>query len=83
VGTVKHITSLDGPELQPYRTLRRPMDHLKQGIFVAEGEKVVLRLLSSNLTVVSMLLTPQWYEALVEGAMKPRQISGGLPGPST
>src|SRR5437867_6627625 len=61
---VQHIASLDLPELQPYRTLRRPMDHIKQGIFIAEGEKVVRRLLTSNFTIVSMLMTPEWFELI-------------------
>ena len=34
------ITALDLPELAPYRTMRRPLEHERQGIFVAEGEKV-------------------------------------------
>jgi tRNA G18 (ribose-2'-O)-methylase SpoU len=59
------ITSLDLPELQPFRTLRRPMDHIIQGIFVAEGEKVVRRLLASKLTIISLLVTPQWYDLLI------------------
>jgi tRNA G18 (ribose-2'-O)-methylase SpoU len=60
------LISLDLPELQPYRTLRRPMDHINQGIFVAEGEKVVRRLLASDLRIVSMLVTPLWYEELLK-----------------
>ena len=32
-------------ELEPYRTMRRTVEHRRQGIFVAEGEKVVRRLL--------------------------------------
>lgn len=55
------VTSLDHPDLQPYRTLRRPRDHEQQGIFVAEGEKVVRRLLESSLTTLSFLMTPQWF----------------------
>jgi len=35
------IESLDLPELAPYRTLKRPVAHEAQGIFVAEGDKVV------------------------------------------
>jgi tRNA G18 (ribose-2'-O)-methylase SpoU len=68
---VLQITSLDEPGLEPYRTLRRPMDHQRQGIFVAEGEKVVGRLLESGLEVLSALLTPEWlgvYRPLLEGA---------------
>lgn len=58
------ITSLDLPALQPYRTLRRSSEHLEQGIFVAEGEKVVRRLLSSGIAVVSMLMTHEWFQKL-------------------
>ena len=58
------VTSLDIPELQPYRTLRRPLDHIQQGIFVAEGTKVVQRLLTSSLEIISALLTDEWYEQL-------------------
>lgn len=59
---VTNVVTLEIPELLPYRTLRRPMDHQRQGIFVAEGEKVVSRLLESNLVMLSVLLTPQWFE---------------------
>jgi len=54
--TVHRIESLDLPELAPYRTLKRAVEHKAQGIFVAEGDKVVHRLLASSLTVVSVLL---------------------------
>lgn len=58
------IDSLDLPELQPYRTMRRGMEHRQQGIFVAEGEKVVRRLLESHLPVVSVLLPEKWAREL-------------------
>ncbi len=54
------INAFDLPELQPYRTLRRQMDHRRQGVFVAEGEKVVRRLLESGLEVVSVVLPEKW-----------------------
>lgn len=53
------IASLDLPELSPYRTLKRPLEHREQGIFVAEGDKVVHRLLTSKLEIVSVLLSEQ------------------------
>jgi tRNA G18 (ribose-2'-O)-methylase SpoU len=53
---MEKISSLDLPELAPYRTMRRPLEHEAQGIFVAEGEKVVRRLLESRFEVVSVLL---------------------------
>lgn len=66
----QRIESLDHPTLAPYRTMRRPVDHVHQGIFVAEGEKVVRRLLEHpDFKVVSLLIPPKWvgdYRALVE-----------------
>lgn len=53
---VHQIASLDLPELAPYRTLRRAAEHAAQGIFVAEGDKVVRRLLASDFGVLSVLL---------------------------
>jgi tRNA G18 (ribose-2'-O)-methylase SpoU len=60
----QRIESLDLPELQPYRTMRRQAEHRQQGIFVAEGEKVVRRLLESRLTVVSVLMPEKWVREL-------------------
>ncbi len=62
---IHHVDTLDVPQLQPYRTLRRPQEHLKQGIFVAEGEKVVRRFLASDWPVLSLLLTPEWFDAVI------------------
>jgi tRNA G18 (ribose-2'-O)-methylase SpoU len=65
---VRKIDSLDLPELAPYRTMRRPTEHHEQGIFVAEGEKVVRRLLESEFGVVSVLIPEKWladYEPLI------------------
>ncbi len=50
------IDNFDRPELTPYRTLRRSAEHAAQGIFVAEGDKVVQRLLQSHFGVVSVVL---------------------------
>jgi len=61
--TVQSIDSLELPELAPYRTLKRPAEHEARGIFVAEGDKVVHRLLESSLTVLSVLIPePRWPE---------------------
>lgn len=62
--TIEHITSLDLPQLQPYRTMRRQMAHRERGIFVAEGEKVVRRLLESKFGVVSVLMPEKWMDEL-------------------
>jgi tRNA G18 (ribose-2'-O)-methylase SpoU len=53
---VKRVTALDRPELVPYATLRQHEEHKRAGIFVAEGDKVVRRLLESDFAVVSVLL---------------------------
>ena len=57
---VHPITALDTPELQPYATLKRSSEHEQQGIFVAESEKVVRRLLHSHYTIVSLLADDRW-----------------------
>ncbi len=68
---VQPITDFSRPELGPYRTMRRQMEHREQGIFVAEGEKVVRRLLSSRFTVVSLLVPEKWAVEL-EPALRAR-----------
>lgn len=58
---VRPVVDLEMPELAHYRTMRRPVEHRDQGIFVAEGEKVVHRLLDSDFEVLSLLLPEKWY----------------------
>jgi len=53
---VINVTSLDRTELTPYATLRQHEEHRRAGLFVAEGDKVVRRLLESDFGVVSILL---------------------------
>ncbi len=62
IKSIQNISSLESIKLEPYRTLRRPMDHLYQGIFVAESEKVVLRLLESSIEPISILLSAEWLD---------------------
>src|SRR5262245_7906133 len=50
--TLLPVKDLDAPALAPYRTMRAQFDHFHQGIFVAEGEKVVRRLLQSGLEIL-------------------------------
>ncbi|HEV2328784.1 MAG TPA: RNA methyltransferase [Verrucomicrobiae bacterium] len=57
---IEKISSFDAPELRPYATMRRPVEHETQGIFVAEGEKVVRRLLESHFTVMSAVFWERW-----------------------
>lgn len=60
IASIQQINSLDLPELGPYRTMRLEHEHLANRIFVAEGEKVVRRLLESDLQVISVLLPTRW-----------------------
>ena len=53
---MQHIDSLDFPELAAYRTMKFQGEQRAQGIFVAESEKTVRRLLESELGVVSLVL---------------------------
>ena len=61
---VQHVDSLELPELAPYRTMRMHHDHFQQRIFVAEGVKVVRRLLESDFTIVSALMLEKWIPEL-------------------
>ena len=66
---IRRVTSIHLPEFEPYLTLKRPLRHREQGFFVAEGEKVVRRLLESRLRIISLLLTEEWlqvYRPLLE-----------------
>jgi tRNA G18 (ribose-2'-O)-methylase SpoU len=66
--TVQKITTLDLPELAAYRTMKYQQAQRDQRIFVAEGEKVVRRLLESNFRVLSVLAPEKWlreYEPLL------------------
>jgi tRNA G18 (ribose-2'-O)-methylase SpoU len=54
------LTNPDDPELEPYWSLRRPQEHWRRRIFVAEGRLVVEALLRSPCRIRSVLTTPQW-----------------------
>ena len=69
---IHKIDSLDLPELAPYRTMRQQLEHRRQQIFIAEGEKVVRRLLESRFAVVSVLLPEKWLRVL-EPVLKARR----------
>ena len=66
ISHIEKITSFGAPELQPYATLRRPLEHRQQGIFVAESERVVRRLFESHFSIVSMVMPEQHLEAFRE-----------------
>lgn len=61
IASLEAITDFDRPELAPYASMRRHEDHWHQRIFVAEGEKVVRRLLESRLEVLSVLVPEKWF----------------------
>lgn len=75
---IQELESLDHPALAPYRTMRRPVEHYHQGIFVAEGEKVVRRLLeSTRFQVISLLIPSKWlvdYSTLLEARTESIQV---------
>jgi tRNA G18 (ribose-2'-O)-methylase SpoU len=70
--TIIPVTSLDLPALEPYRSLRETTHHWKRGFFVAESEKVVLRLMESRVEIASMLLSATWHDALAQTLSGPR-----------
>ena len=75
VRRVESAEGLDAPELAPYRTMRWQNEQRQQGIFVAEGEKVVRRLLESDYEIVSLLLPEKWfqeYSGVLEKRPEPR-----------
>ena len=59
---IQKISSFDSPALLPYATMKRPLEHETQGIFVAEGVKVVRRLLESHFAVASVVLPEKWLD---------------------
>jgi tRNA G18 (ribose-2'-O)-methylase SpoU len=74
---IHYLDTFDLPELEPYRSLRRRKDMQREHLFVAEGSKVIRRLLDSPYAygLVSFLMTPEWLEELrLELEMRPEQI---------
>jgi tRNA G18 (ribose-2'-O)-methylase SpoU len=52
------VNDIDAPELAPYRTMRAQHDHFGRGVFVAEGDNVVRRLVASPHGLRSVLVPP-------------------------
>ncbi|MCX7983679.1 MAG: RNA methyltransferase [Bacteroidetes bacterium] len=61
---VLYPESLEIPELQPYRVRKNNYELLRDGIFIAEGKRVVVRLLHSSLHTRSVLTTQVVWEWL-------------------
>jgi len=71
---IQWIESFDAPELQPYATMKRPLEHHQQGIFVAEGIKVARRLIESHFAVISAVVPEKWlaeFQPLLEARPEP------------
>jgi tRNA G18 (ribose-2'-O)-methylase SpoU len=62
IESITEVTSLDMPELEQYRTLRRSVDHRKEGLFIVEGNKVVERFIRSSFEMKSILLSQSRFE---------------------
>jgi tRNA G18 (ribose-2'-O)-methylase SpoU len=76
VFSVEAIGDFEDPRLAPFRNMRAQIDHLGEGLFIAEGEKIVRRLVESPHPVVSVMLPPEWqaeYEPLL--AARPERIT--------
>ena len=73
--SVHPIVSFDDPRLQPFKEMRQQYDQYRQEIFIAEGDKVVLRVLETNVQVVSVLMLPKWLDEMGPMlARRPEQI---------
>ncbi len=58
------VNSIDDPRLEPYRNLKDTNRTRWSGRFIAEGEKLVRRLLSSDFPVESVLVSDRFLEQL-------------------
>lgn len=58
------ITSLDDPRLDSFRDVRDRDLYGREGVFVAESEPVIRRLLRTPERFVSLLMTPHRYESM-------------------
>lgn len=60
---MEEITDIEDPRVKFYRSLRyTPKSHIQAKVFVAEGEKTVVRLLKSNLRVHSIFAIKEFFE---------------------
>ena len=68
------VSDIDDPRLGDYRNLKERHLNATTGRFVAESERVVRRLLASNLRVHSVLATPARLAALADESAAPAQV---------
>jgi tRNA G18 (ribose-2'-O)-methylase SpoU len=74
IKALHRVATLDDPGLDPYRTLKRPLEHRRAGLFVAEGTRVVERFLESRFETISILLTQclfEHYQSSIERRCEP------------
>ena len=62
--TLIAVSNIDDPRLAPYRELNQRNLTRQSGLFIAEGDKVVERLISSRFPVASVLAEADWAERL-------------------
>ncbi len=57
------ITDIDDERVSHYRSLKfTPKQHIDEKIFIAEGRRVVEKLLKSNLEIISFFATKEFYD---------------------
>jgi len=59
------VSSLDGPQLAPYRQIRG-RDPIEQGVFIVESEMLVRRALASRFEVISLLCAERVADRIAE-----------------
>jgi len=69
---VFYVNNVELPELQPYRVRKHTSELQKQGLFLAEGKRVVQRMLCSSIHTKSVLTTESVWEWLQKEISKER-----------
>lgn len=59
---ITHFDALSDKRLDPYRHLKKTNETSRRGLFIAEGDKLVRRLLDSRLAIESILLGRSYVE---------------------
>lgn len=61
------IVNIDDTRISHYRSLKfTPSQHIKENLFIAEGRRVVEKLLNSNLDIISFFATTEFYDTYSE-----------------
>ena len=80
MGVVRRVTAADDEVLRDYvgltdmalRTRREPAE----GLFIAEGDKVIRRALDAGYAMRSLLLEEKWLPAMARGEGRPAEAGG-------